>query len=135
MRSLVLRLAAGLAGSILLGAACAKPWTYQANINSDDVSERIIAIRQAGEQKDRATVPILVDRLEDEDDAVRFYAILALEKITGRRLGYDYAQSDAQRAGSVRIWREYLKSPDRALSMEPDGKRGGLGSAASPSGS
>ena len=134
MRLLGAKLAKALAGFILLGTGCAKPWTYQANINSDDVNERILAIRKAGEEKDRAAVPLLVDRLEDEDSAVRFYAILSLERITGQRFGFDYARSDAARVKSVELWREYLKSPDRALSMERDGQRGSVSNASSPSG-
>jgi HEAT repeat protein len=88
------------------------------------VNERIKAIREAGEQKDRTAVPILVNRLEDEDDAVRFFAIIALERITGQRFGYEYSQPLAVRTRSVEIWREYLKSPDRALSMEREGHTG-----------
>jgi HEAT repeats len=120
MRSLCL----GLAFLVVGSASCARPWAYQANLNSDDVNERILAIRQAGEQKDRAAVPILVNRLEDEDDAVRFFAIIALQRITGQRFGYEYSQPLAIRTKSVEIWREYLKSPDRALSMEREGHSG-----------
>ena len=108
-------------GLVVAGISCARPWTYQANFNSDDVNERILAIRQAGQEKNQSAVPLLVDRLEDEDAAVRFFAILALERITGHRLGYEYRQPDAMRAKSVEIWREYLKSPERALSMEREG--------------
>lgn len=69
-------------------------------------------------------MPILVNRLEDEDEAVRFFAIIALEKITGQRFGYEYSKPLAARTRSVELWREYLKSPDRALSMEREAHSG-----------
>lgn len=61
-------------------------------------------------------MPLLVDRLEDEDEAVRFFAIIALDKITGERLGYDYAQPAAERAKAVERWREYVQRGQHASS-------------------
>src|SRR5882672_4351869 len=89
----------------ILLAGCGRVGPFRARIGSDDVNERILAIKQAGEQKDRAAVPLLVDRLEDEDDAVRLFAIVALEKITGERFGYDYGQSAVLRTEAVEKWR------------------------------
>jgi len=68
-----------------------------------------MAIRDAAERKDRSAVPHIVDRLEDEDDGVRFFAILALDRITGERFGYDYAKSAAVRAAAVGRWRAYVR--------------------------
>lgn len=88
-------------------------------IQSANPDERIRGIHEAAERNDRYAVPLLVDRLEDEDEAVRFYAILALEKMTGHRLGYDYAQSAVDRVRAVERWREYVRqglhvaAPDR----------------------
>lgn len=86
---------------------------YRANIQAPYSYDRIMAIREAGERRDQVAVPLLVDRLEDEDAAVRFYAILALERITGDRLGYRYADSAPQRQESVTRWRKY--AADRKL--------------------
>ncbi|MBX3395644.1 MAG: HEAT repeat domain-containing protein [Phycisphaerae bacterium] len=90
-------------------AGCASPRHFHANIQSESAGDRILAIRAAGEAKDLAAVPLIVDRLEDEDDGVRFFAILALERITGTRLGYDYAADFEQRTRSVERWREYVR--------------------------
>lgn len=90
-------------------AGCVQPWAYRADIASDDANERILAVRQAGERKDWGAVPLLVDRLEDEDAAVRFYAILALERITGERFGYEYAEPSPRRADAVVRWRTYIR--------------------------
>lgn len=53
-------------------------------------------------------IPRLVDRLEDEDEGVRFYAILGLEKLTGTRLGYRYGDSADQRRTAVNRWRAFV---------------------------
>jgi hypothetical protein len=78
------------------------------SLNSPDPQARIAAAVQAGESGDQEAVPLLVDLLEDEDGAVRLYAILALEKITGTRRGYDYAAPALRRAVAVRGWREWV---------------------------
>jgi len=116
-------LAAGLAGAAI-GAGCGPgPVPYPQAINAEDPGARILAIRQAGERKDRSVVPLLVDRLEDEDEAVRFYAILALEKITGTRLGYDYAKPAYERLLAVKRWRAFLQQrPATRATTEPAGR-------------
>lgn len=108
----------GLFMLALLPIGCGRGGSSRANIHSDDVNERILAIWQAAEQDDKSAIPLLVDRLEDEDEAVRFFAILALDKITGHRFGYDYGQPARQRAEAVDKWRAYAKDPERVLSME-----------------
>lgn len=70
--------------------------------------DRILGIRAAVERGDRSAVPHIVDRLEDEDDGVRFFAIIALDRITGERFGYDYAKPATERAAAVGRWREYV---------------------------
>jgi len=80
------------------------------SFESADPSDRIIAVRRAGQAKDRSAIPALVDRLEDEDDGVRFYTILALEKIAGTRLGYNYADGEVERVRAANRWREFVRS-------------------------
>jgi len=89
----------------------------RAAIQSADPNERILAIRAAGKAKDKQAVPLLVDRLEDEDEAVRFFAILALDRITGRheRFGYDYAKPARERAKAVEQWRRYVRDGEDSM--------------------
>lgn len=82
---------------------------YPEALLSERPGERILAIQRAGESMDRSAVAVLVDSLEDEDEAVRFYAILALEKLTGTRMGFEYQASEVQRARSVDRWRRYVR--------------------------
>lgn len=109
--------------------------TSRASIQSESASERIMAIRAAGEAKDRKAIPLLVDRLEDEDDAVRFFAILALEKTTGERFGYDYARPANERARSVEQWRAYAREAGRGAAGKAGMSTGSVpgGSAAGES--
>jgi len=40
---------------------------------------------------------------------VRFFAILALERLAGTRLGYDYSAPFEKRVASVERWRSYIR--------------------------
>ncbi len=95
---------------VLAISGCATPSHFNADIHSENAGDRILAIRQAADKGDRAAMPLIVDRLDDEDDGVRFYAILALERLSGTRMGYDYAVPFERRVASVERWREYVRS-------------------------
>jgi HEAT repeat protein len=97
----------------ILPAGCLDPVT-RSDIQSADAGKRILAIKAAGEARDRSAVPLLVDRLDDEDDAVRLFAILALERITGTRMGYDFAAPTAQRVAAIERWRRAVNDGDFA---------------------
>ncbi len=87
---------------------------YRQNIQSEDPAERVRAVIHAGEIRDSRAVPLLVDRLDDEDEAVRVLAIVSLKKITGQDLGYYYYQPLVMRSVAVERWRRWLgdKSAD-----------------------
>lgn len=89
------------------------------DMQSREVGGRIAAIKAAAEAEDRAKVPQLVDRLDDEDPAVRFAAILALERITGERLGYRYGDPPEARAEAVARWRRAMTEANGAA-MPPN---------------
>jgi len=78
-------------------------------LESVDPAERIRAVHAVGTQRLDALLPALVDRLDDVDVAVRMYAIVALEKMTGTRLGYNYAGESRLRRASVTKWRRFVE--------------------------
>jgi len=82
---------------------------YPPELASPDPAARIRAIRQIAEKRDPRAVPLLVDRLEDEDEAVRFYAIAALVRITGTDRGYKYYRTESERLEAVRRWRGHVQ--------------------------
>ncbi len=102
---------------LLALGACRAPGSQAADLRSTDPAARIRAIKLAGDRRDQAALPLLVPQLEDDDSAVRFYAILAIEKITGTRLGYNYADPPAERARAVKRWRSYLRTLSAAASQ------------------
>lgn len=85
------------------------------DFQNTDAGIRIAAIRQAAAQNDMRCVPLLVDRLEDEDEAVRFYAILALERLTGDRKGYLYYRRPESQTQAIERWRQYVRERAPAL--------------------
>ena len=108
---------------ILIPAApggCNANRPVRANIQSADAAERIRAIKKAADTGDVTAVPLIVDRLEDEDQAVQFFAILALERLTGKRLGYEVGQPSTERVAAIDRWREYVdqKGQKRSINKE-----------------
>ena len=79
-----------------------------ADLDDPDTMVRVRAICWAGNNTEAAAVPELVERLAEEDESVRFFAITSLRRITGDDYGYDY-KADAQcRAEALKRWREAL---------------------------
>lgn len=111
-----------LVAGLWAAVGCQSSGGYLGNLESPDPGRRIRAIKQAGDRRDRNASPALVQRLEDEDEAVRMFAILALEKIWGTRLGYDYRKSPAERDRAVRRWRRHLET-SAPVTTRPDGGR------------
>lgn len=86
------------------------PRASEGTMNSDNPASRLYAIQRAGEERDASAVPQLVESLDSDDPAVRMMAILALEKITGTRRGYDPYAPAMQRHAAVEAWREAVES-------------------------
>ena len=116
-------LAGGAATALVLAlAGCGPSRTpYPESLNSNRPEERIRAAKHAAEIGDRDVIGILVDRLEDDDEAVRLFAILALEKLTGTRHGYDYHADQTLRWRAVERWRCYVAQQGASSDPSPGG--------------
>jgi HEAT repeat protein len=97
---------AGLLASLL---GCA-PSASEGTLHSPDPNAKLYAIVRAGERKDRSAIPELIEQLDSDDQAVRMYAIQALQRITGERMGYIHYAEPEQRRESVDRWVEAYKS-------------------------
>lgn len=86
---------------------CARP--AGRGLVDDDPSFKIPAIKQAAETQDTRAIPLLIESLDDDDPAVRFYAIQALKRLTGETFGYRFYEDASQRRDSVDQWKEWLK--------------------------
>lgn len=76
-------------------------------IADDDASFKIPAIKEAVEEKDRDAIPQLIDDLDSDDPAVRFYSIEALRRLTGETFGYRYYQSETERQPAIERWKAW----------------------------
>ena len=91
---------------------------YRPSIQSEDSHERILAIRAAADSKDHSVIPHIVDRLEDDDEAVQIFAFIALNKITGERMGYELGQDDRAREQAIERWRDHVPRGDHKMTMK-----------------
>lgn len=105
-----------------------------AGLQSPVVDDRIAAIIRAGQTRDSSAVPLLVERLEDRCEAAGLFAIEALERITGTRLGYNYYDPPAERSLAVARWRQWLRSPPAGPLAEAGVPKRGLPRLGSPDG-
>ncbi len=108
-RSGQLVIASGLAVTIAALVGCAPPRS-DAGLDADAPPPRIAAIHHAGQSRDAAAVPKLIEQLASDDPAIRLYAIAALQKITGRRHGYQPHARAEQRAAAVDRWAAWYRA-------------------------
>jgi hypothetical protein len=110
------------AGWILILALCSLACRGKLpppNPAAENIEARIPGIKEAGETHDRSALPSLVDSLDDDDPAVRLFAIVALEKFTGDRFGYEYYLDEEQRKPAIARWREWLKRQEQQPPQQP----------------
>lgn len=114
--------AASLAGSALSGCGT------RASFEDPDPSTQLAALNQAIEANDRSKIPDMIELLDSDDPAVRMFAILGLERMTGQTLGYDFAAPEAERDAATERWVEWYtgRGSDGA---DRDGEGGGGGGA------
>lgn len=72
-----------------------------------DPLNSIPAIQEAARKKDRKSIPDLITQLDNDDPAIRFYAISALQDITGQTFGYHYFDDKPDRKPAIQKWREW----------------------------
>ena len=89
-----------------LAAGCES--SQRAAMESSDPAARVRGIIRATERSDQRAVSLIVDRLEDEDEAVRLVAITSLKKLTGEDRGYRPFDSLYRRDQAVQRWRAWL---------------------------
>ncbi|MBC7833738.1 MAG: hypothetical protein H7Y88_01380 [Phycisphaerales bacterium] len=79
------------------------------DLEARDPGSRLLAIQDAIEQDDRDSVPKLIEMLDNDDGAVRLFAIQALEHFTGSTMGYDFAGTLAERRQAADRWETWYK--------------------------
>jgi hypothetical protein len=107
-----------LAGVTLVTLWSCAPSATRGGFDSPNPAARLYAIHGAGRSGDKAAVPRLVECLESDDGAVRMMAIVALQRITGERRGFDPYAPAEQRQVAVREWAAAI-GQDKTLAAVP----------------
>jgi hypothetical protein len=99
-------LCAALAAWCVAGG-CSEP-RGPLSVKSDDPDLKIPAIKQDVRQRNMHDAAQMVKDLNDDDPAVRFYAIEGLRRLTGQTFDYHYYDDEDQRQPAIERWRQWL---------------------------
>lgn len=91
---------------LFAGAGCGPP--MDRSVSNPDPSGKIPAIEIAADSHDWRAVPQMVKDLDNDDPAIRFYAIEGLRRITGQTFGYHFYEEGSQRGPAVDRWKQWL---------------------------
>ncbi|QNN21392.1 hypothetical protein HED60_03595 [Planctomycetales bacterium ZRK34] len=109
-----------ITGLVMMGlGACAEPPVSEGGFDAADPGSKLYAITRAGNEKDASAIPHLIQQLDSDDQAVRMYAIGALERITGQRKGYVYYAPQAERDAAIERWLKAYKQGELAQAASP----------------
>lgn len=98
------------AASLALAAAtcaCARS-RPAAVVTHPDPTVKIPAIKASVESGDMTAIRQLIEDLESDDPAVRFFAISGLERLTQETFDYQYFVDEEERAPAVEKWKAWL---------------------------
>ncbi len=91
----------------VLVSGCSLPKMPRA-IDDTDPTAKIPAIKASAATRDRKSITRLINDLDSDDPAVRFYAIRALKDITGETFDYRYFDDELERREEMLAWRQWL---------------------------
>ena len=111
---------AGLILILALSSLACRGTRPKPDVAAREIDAKIPGMKHAGETHDRSALPGMVDSLNDDDPAVRLFAIAALEKFSGDRFGYEYYLDEEQRKPSIARWREWLKQQQQQPDATPE---------------
>jgi HEAT repeat protein len=102
--SLGLALAAGLSAGCLYDHQA-----IVARLEANDPRDQASAMAEAVRAGDKATIPVLIELLESEDEGVRFMSAAALRRFTGDDKGFQFAK-ESDRPRIVAQWRRWWEA-------------------------
>jgi len=94
--------------AILFSSGC-QDYRGPVSITSDDPDLQILAIKGDASKDNARDIPKLVEDLQSDDPAIRFYSIEALRQLTHEDFGYHYYETDDERAPALARWQSWLK--------------------------
>lgn len=102
-------------GAFVVGllAACAseapRPVRPEFDLRDPSATRRLSAIATVERTSDQASVPVLIEMLDDDDDGVRMAAGAALKNLTGRDTGYRAFAPQEERRAQIATWRALVR--------------------------
>lgn len=82
-------------------------------VTERDPANKIPGIKRAVEAKDLSAAKQMVIDLDNDDPAVRFYAIEGLQRLTGQDFGYKYYDDDLARQPAIQRWQAWLAEQEK----------------------
>ena len=118
-------LAVALAGILVAGCVGDREAVVR-RLREDNPRVQVDAIYQVVRADDRTMVPELINLLESEDEGVRFLAASALHKLTGKDLGFHFANTPEERARIIGQWRAWWEDQkaQRGTGERPQNENG-----------
>ncbi len=92
----------------------------EGEFDSPDPGSKLYAVFEAGNRRDWTAVPKLIEQLDSDDSAVRMYSIGALERITGKRMGYSPYADAGDRQAAIRRWIDAYESDWSVVSADSE---------------
>jgi hypothetical protein len=114
-RAFIVRFTLGAATMAAAGvgaSGCTAP-SGPRTVGDPDPGVKIPAIKTAVDRHDLSAARQLVADLQNDDPAVRFYAISGLYRLTGQNFGYVYYDDEATRLPAVRRWQKWLADQEK----------------------
>ena len=115
-------LAVALAGILVAGCVGDREAVVR-RLREDNPRTQVDTIYQVVRAGDRTMVPELFALLESEDEGVRFMAASALHKLTGKDLGFHFANTPAKRARIIAEWRAWWEEEMQNARQTANDKR------------
>lgn len=98
---------------VVLGVLCGCVGRGRPSFFAEDPMLRVAAIKEVSQHNDQSQLGRLIDRLEDEAEEVRLYAVLALRQMTGQQFGFRAHGLPWHREEAVKQWRRWARSRRR----------------------
>ena len=90
----------------LVACGCSAP-RGPFRVSEQDPANKIPGIKKAVEDKDLSAAKQMVVDLDNDDPAIRFYAIEGLHRLTGQDFGYKYYEDELARQPALKRWQAW----------------------------
>ena len=80
------------------------------SIHSNDPDLHVVAIKRDQACPNHEDLVQMVEDLNDDDPAIRFYAIQSLQRVTHDDFGYRFYEDEDQRVPSLKRWQAWMKA-------------------------